>query len=234
MIRIAICDDDFFCRRELEELCIQYYGSDCDISMIEDGMELLARIENTDFDIVFLDIEMQSSNGIEIKNYLEENQINCAIIFCTSHETYMQDAFGRNVYGYLTKPVQKDKLFPLLDRFYIVLNIDKTVVITDIHGKERAVSGSTIYYICAELNYTRVVLESGESILVHCSLKKWLDMLGTRNFVKIHKSYIVNFDHVEYIDQDVHIKNHAVPIPKTKLKQIKQIYASYLSGKLGC
>ena len=58
-------------------------------------------------------------------------------------------------------------------------------------------------------------------------------MLETRNFVQVHKSYIVNFDHIDYIDHEIHIKAYNVPVPKTKLKQIKQMYAAYLSGKLG-
>lgn len=229
MVRIAVCDDNFFYRKDLEQLCVEYYGRDCEITLFEDGQELIADIMQTRFDIVFLDIEMKRSNGIEVKMYLEENGISSAIIFITSSTSYMREAFGKNVYGFMEKPVQKEQLFHLLDRVHALSNFSKTLVIKDIHGKDRSLNTEDIHYIRGELNYTRIFLGAEESILVYCTLKKWMETLDTRLFVRIHKSFIVNLSHVESIDRQVHLAYSVLPVSKNKLKQVKQFYIAYLS-----
>ena len=97
MIKIAICDNDFFYRRDLEQLCLTYYGNDCEILLFDDGERLIAELENNIFDIIFLDIEMRHKNGvevkrgIEVKRYLENHGIESAVIFITGDATHMQE-----------------------------------------------------------------------------------------------------------------------------------------------
>lgn len=239
MIKIAICDNDFFYRRDLEQLCLAYYGNDCEILLFDDSERLIAGLENNIFDIIFLDMEKRHKNGvevkrgIEVKRYLEDHGIESAVIFITGDAAHMQEAFGRNVYGYMEKPVQKEQLFSLLDRVHAVSDFNRTLLIKDIYGRDRLLKTRDIYYIGGELNYTRIFFAEDESLLVYCTLKRWMELLDNRFFIRIHKSYIVNLSHVSSMDKEAWLENYVLPVAKGRLKQVRQLYRAYLTRKQG-
>lgn len=229
MIRIAVCDNDFFYRKDVERICVEYYGNGCAVVLFDDGEDFIAALEGNTFDIVFLDTEMRRRNGIEVKQYLEDNKINSAIIFIAGNAAHIREAFGKNVYGYMEKPVQREDLFSLLERVNALSDCSRTLTVKDIHGRYKAVETADIYYISGELNYTRIHFAAGESVLVYSTLKKWMEILEHTHFVRIHKSYIVNLEHVDRIGRQVHISDYALPVPQNRLKQVRQMYAAYIS-----
>ena len=101
-MKIAVCDDDRPIREELIRL-IQRQVTDADITEYQSGEELLHA--GADFDIYFLDIEMDSVSGMELARHIREREENSRkrriIIFVTGYREYMEDAFDVNALHYL-------------------------------------------------------------------------------------------------------------------------------------
>ena len=101
-MKIGICDDDPKTREQLNNLCHKL--GYIDTYQFDSGEELLSSDICHSLTLVFLDIEMNGMTGIEVKNILEQKCPFTLIIFNTSHEEQIKDAFGRNVISFISKP----------------------------------------------------------------------------------------------------------------------------------
>ena len=111
---IGICDDENVIRDKIEKICInetKKYCEDVVIQKYSDGREVLEK----DFDILILDIEMEDVDGIAVKNYFQKRKKDTIIIFVTSHNEMMSQAFGVNVMGFVTKSYLDNQLQVMLD-----------------------------------------------------------------------------------------------------------------------
>ena len=107
-MKIAICDDVIEEQNELQTFC-QQLGY-CDISLFSCGEDFLNAPDSSQFHLLFLDIEMKGLTGIELKALLEKTNPSIFIVFTTTHEEMMPEAFGRNVISFLTKPLDLNSI----------------------------------------------------------------------------------------------------------------------------
>ncbi|MDE7358469.1 MAG: response regulator, partial [Lachnospiraceae bacterium] len=108
-MKIAVCDDDQPIREELIRL-IRKQISDVDIAEYQSGEALINAGGN--FDIYFLDIEMDSVSGMDLARHIreqEENRKRSIIIFVTGYREYMEEAFDVNAFHYLLNPIDEEK-----------------------------------------------------------------------------------------------------------------------------
>ena len=104
-IRIGICDDSDHDRHYLKSIIKNYFkGREIEPEIVEygSGEEFFRK---PDVEILFLDIEMNALDGIMVKNELQKLQAETRIVFTTSHNDLMRDAFGKQVFGFLVKRV---------------------------------------------------------------------------------------------------------------------------------
>ena len=101
-MKIGICDDVIADQDLLENACNQLGYTD--IVRYHSGEEFLADTEKQKLYLLFLDIEMEGKNGLEIKEILEKTNAQTFVVFCTTHAECMPEAFGRNVISFLPKP----------------------------------------------------------------------------------------------------------------------------------
>ena len=111
-VRILICDDDARIREKIRE-CIKIYLQGIEVKRAEivlfaDGNELLK--DKGQKDIVFLDIEMSGANGIYVGEKLKEANANVIIIVVTAYSEYLDDAMRFQVFRYLSKPLDRQRL----------------------------------------------------------------------------------------------------------------------------
>lgn len=185
-MKIGICDDQSEERNLLTEYC-HHLGYQ-NISTFSSGSELLNSPELTSLDLVFLDIEMDGISGIEVKKQLEQVSPTTLIVFCTTHQELMPDAFGRNVIFFLTKPIAehaveqciKQAAYFLKDFYPIV--IDKNVTLTC----------RDILYLQSEHKYTNIYTEDGTSYLTRKALREWKEELSELGFCAISRSAVIN------------------------------------------
>ena len=155
-----------------------------------------AKIEAEQPDILILDIEMPQKSGIEIKNELTKDD-KPLIIFATAYFEFMKEAFGKNVIGYMQKPVKKFEFDNYMKTAIDIISLETTVYIDD----TAAVKSSNILMINADRGYTEIELVSGQKkTCIRKSLKAWEEELGQYGFMRINDGCIINSRYVREID----------------------------------
>ncbi len=173
--------------------------------------------------LVFLDIEMPMLNGFQLLEQLSE--IPFQVVFVTAYDQYAVRAFRFSALDYLLKPVDTVDLvntvrraeqaslpaglvgtaqLDLLRTWYPapapggtpVATLPTKMALPHANGLT-FVETSQILYAESDSNYTNFVLETGEKYLVSKTLGDVQEMLETRNFLRVHRQYVVNLDHIK-------------------------------------
>lgn len=215
---IGICDDENVIRDKIEKICInetKKYCEDVVIQKYSDGREVLEK----DFDILILDIEMEDVDGIVVKNYFQKRKKNTIIIFVTSHNELMSQAFGVNVMGFVTKSYLDNQLQVMLDN--AMKRVMNTVSIEGVDSRK-------VCYIQAEHVYNILHLENETEVSVRCSsadLEKMLEVVG---FIRVHRTYIINMAYVDHIkDKTVLVNKKEIPVSARLKSRLRKEYSRY-------
>lgn len=227
MVRIAICDDEEFVHDRIKALCLEYgrlNGTDLEIDDFFSGEELIAY--DGEAEIIFMDIEMGNTSGLEVKNILQRRNETGLIIFVTSHTELMAEAFGRNVCGFITKPVC-EKQFGKIFGQALNLKIRSNKVNVGDSQKHIYINSDEIIYIKSDHVYSEVVTGS-QVYLMRKSLDKWEQELVDCGFYRISKSYIVNMANISRVAETVSMKNgEELHIPRGSKKKFASAYREY-------
>lgn len=230
-VKIAICDD----RKEEADSILDYirtYAQQRQIEVQENVFgsgdrykEMWERSEEPD--ILLLDVEMPKLCGIQLKEYLQENRSKTKILFITSHNEAMGEAFGANVYGFLVKPVEKELLFEYLDKMCRTLKKEKMIFQIDETTGE-IVRAENILWIQSEKQYSWIQLEDDKKFS-NKSLAQWEEELLGQDFCRVHKSYIANFRHINQIADEIKMDNGAaIPIARRRKGMVKDEFKNFL------
>ena len=131
----ALCDDDKYITKEIKKLLLEYAKDNritIDIDEFESGEELLNSEKN--YDIIVLDYQLGSTNGLTVAKELRKRNVLSSIIFLTSYPNFMIDAFEVNTFRFLLKPIDKSKFFKAIDDYIKI--VDANYPITIIQNKE--------------------------------------------------------------------------------------------------
>ena len=208
-MKAIIIDDENRARVSLELLLKEYFPEIEIVASCENLPDGVKAIRKHQPNIVFLDIQMPEYNGLEINNFLDEHEQNFNLIFTTAYQEHSLQAFKLNAKDYLLKPINPDELVESINRIKR-LNEIQTLSSTDCLDKIAVPSGNNlifletkdIIYIKGEGAYSEIVLAGQKNILVSKNLKLFDEILETDNrFIRIQKSYIVNFDHIKSINK---------------------------------
>lgn len=215
---IGICDDENVIRDKIEKICInetKKYCEDVVIQKYSDGREVLEK----DFDILILDIEMEDVDGIVVKNYFQKRKKDTIIIFVTSHNEMMSQAFGVNVMGFVAKSYLDNQLQVMLDG--AMKRVMNTVSIEGVDSRKAC-------YIQAEHIYNILHLENETEVSVRCSsadLEKMLEVVG---FIRVHRTYIINMAYVDHIkDKTVLVNKREIPVSARLKSRLRKEYSRY-------
>lgn len=167
-------------------------------------------------DLVFLDIEMPGHSGLEILDFFDEKDLNFGIIFTTAYQEYAIKAFKLSAVDYLLKPINPTELLEAVNRFQ-KLTSHKIKVLHENLGKDfsetkkigishsngiELILPDEIVYIKGEGAYSEIHLTDGKKILASKNLKMFEENLAENpQFIRVHKSYIVNFNHLISINK---------------------------------
>ena len=230
MIKIGICDDEKIFREQVKKLLEQFLekaGIQYELYEYESGIDFLEQRE--EIQLLILDIEMAGMSGIQLKDVLQRTD-DVRIIFATSHVEGMSEAFGKNVYGFLEKPVDADKLEKYLARVCDDLEEERVLVVKSTQG-EMAVKEKDILYFVSDHKYSRMVGKDGD-FFCDMGLQQLEEVLGKKSFFRCHKSYLVNLCNVSDVNQSIRMKNgESIPVSRRKTKELKEAYLDYIVRK---
>ncbi len=186
--------------------------------------------ENIDqTDLMFLDIQLPGINGLKFLKSLSRPP---HVIVTTAFSHYAIEAFDAAVVDYLVKPFSYERFFKAVDRVrslslatQMAAN-DKIFVYTD--KTFYNININDIICIKAESDYVNIITQQ-RSYLVLDSLKNWGEKLKSQHFIQTHRSYIVNLNKIEKVNNDrIHLENsHIIPISQTYKPQLIDCIKSF-------
>ena len=198
MVKVVICDDDSAQLDNLRHL-LREWNSSAEISEYRSAEQFLFGYPDKSCDLLLLDIEMGDMNGMELARKLRNNGDMLPIIFITGYSEFMQDGYDVEALHYLLKPVDKDKLFAVLDRYASRHKTDNRAIFPC--GDETvSINTDDIAYLEAFGKKTQITLRNGKEIICSCGLSAVVEKLNS-GFISCHRSYVVNIGYIRSISK---------------------------------
>lgn len=243
-MKAIIIDDEPLARMIVKEY-LQSYPDIIVSSECSDGFEGLKAIQQHQPDLVFLDVQMPKITGFEMLELIDQPP---SVIFTTAYEEYAIKAFESHAVDYLLKPFSKERFDKAMQKFLgqkvSAQTLSKTqnllesvsqspsqsgrVVVKNM-GKIKIIPVEEIHYLEAADDYVKIHTKEG-SFLKNKTMNHFEQVLDAHQFVRTHRSYILNVHQITRIDpyeKDNHIvilKSGAqVPVSKTGYAKLKSV-----------
>ena len=202
-MRAMIVDDEAPARSELKYLLEESGRVDLIVEATS-AREAVERLMEVRVDVMFLDISMPKTNGMQLAEALHKLKNPPQVVFVTAYSEYALDAFGVDATDYLMKPVETDRLAQALDKIVehikplnLPVSVERIPVVKS--GSKVLVPIDQIRFIEAKGDYSCIYTES-DRFLSTISLQKLEDRLVGHGFFRIHRSYIVNLEYVADVE----------------------------------
>lgn len=236
MLSIAICDDEKIPRIILKEMLKNICNKnniDAIIDEFSSGIELLNiyKRNTKKYSIVFCDIIMKEMNGIELLRKLGELDVFIQAILITGSEEYVFQGYDVGALNYLMKPVSYEKLEKELFRAIKNLNFTSpSRYAININGKTNFIDLSEVLFFEVNNKTITANLEK-DNIDFNMKIAKLEEELRSRNFLRCHRSYLVNISHIESVLQNKIILKNSVEIPVGRV--YKKELKTFLMNRIG-
>ncbi|HEV8284690.1 MAG TPA: LytTR family DNA-binding domain-containing protein [Chitinophagaceae bacterium] len=216
-MKCIIVDDNPMARMAMKKLAEQVK----DLSVMaecENAIDAYNVVNKQPVDFLLLDIEMPGMTGLELtKNLGRKSPL---IIFTTAKTNYAVDAFELNVVDYLVKPIEPARFLKAIDRVKEAIESekeqvevkDKEFVFVRDNGILKKINSDDILYLEAMGDYVKV-FTSQKFHIVHATLKSIEEKLPSSKFMRVHRSYIIALNKIDYIEEGViSINGTAIPV----------------------
>lgn len=151
MLRIGICDDEkaiLACLEQYVGEWVRVKGEIADIKSFSSAEQLWFSYDEAHFDILLLDIQMQGMDGITLSKKIRNEDERVQIVFITAVSDYISEGYEVFALHYLLKPVEKEKIFSVLDKAVKNLGILKQPLILQIEGETQVIPVRSIRLSC--------------------------------------------------------------------------------------
>ena len=190
------------------------------------GIHALNSIRNKKVDLILLDIEMPIVSGFDLLESLEEPPM---IILISNKADYALKAFDYDIIDYLQKPVEKARFNTAINRAYTKQNNltskkeEEGFVHITVNFQKKKVYLSSIKWIQAFGDYIKLVTNE-DNFLVLSTMKAFLNKMPDKQFVRIHKSFIVNVTKVDnWSTNKVEVDGTKLPMSRSRKDELEKI-----------
>lgn len=234
-MRIAICDDEKPQRLLLKKYLEEWAHQNKVILEIEQFVSgenfLFAWEDDRDYDLLIFDIEMGQLSGMELAAAIRKKDDEIPILFVTGYDKYMLQGFEVAALHYLLKPVNPKKLFEVLDKLRIKRKQEEKIFFQTENGPV-SLPASRIWYIEARAHQCALYTEEEEYTL-RASISEIAGQLsGRREFVRCHRSYLVNLHHVSAIVKPELFMDdrRRLPVSRSAEKEVNRLFIEIFKG----
>lgn len=219
MINIAICDDEEVMSDELATLLYEFFSPkniEIKIFQFSSGSALLK--SNKHLDLIFLDIRMNGTNGMDVARILRGRNYKGYFIFVTVMEDLVFHSFEVQAFDYFVKPVNHERFIKTMERLLSVMqNASETNLFIQ-RGNEWSIIPFDDIMYCEIINRKIYLhLEQQEVIDFYEKLENMEKKLDNR-FFKCHRSYIINLKYVRTYKKDRACLCNGEEIPVSRLR----------------
>ncbi len=229
IFKIGFCDDDVVFLNKLNQYFIEIknennYGQ-LEAHMFSSELEILQRIQNGErFDVIFIDIQMPIIGGIELANKIK-NIYKPVIVFISVGNNYFVDTFDVRPFGFLNKSIKRSDFRNIFSVIYKYV-FDQNDFYTFKSQKQtiRLRIKDIIYF----RNFKRQIIVKckDETFYFYGKFLDTYEKVENFDFIMIHKSYLINYNHISQINYDYVVMSDGekLNISKRKRKDVKNLY----------
>jgi two-component system LytT family response regulator len=240
MTRVLIIDDEPLARSIVAEY-LQHHPDFQVMQECKDGFEGVKSIQQHQPELIFLDIQMPKINGFEMLELLDQPP---PVIFTTAHDEFAIKAFETHAVDYLLKPFSRERFDRAIQKFKSEINKQKPVnellaATTQPEEQQRVVvkKGNNIVivpihqvlYMEAFDDYVKVHTKEG-FYLKKKTMSHYEKLLEARQFVRVHRSYLLNLQEltrIEPLEKDSHVallrNGERIPLSATGYARLKEV-----------
>lgn len=189
--------------------------------------------ENLDkIDLVFLDIEVNSHNGIEIGETIRELDRNKLIIITSSYAKYLQEGYKVKAERYFLKPIEQS-FFDIEMKKVINTYLLNNKYIFDLNIDNKKIYHRQIYFVEVLNKKTYLHLAHNQNLEVNLPLSHWEDYFKDDHFVRCHRAFIVNISKISSYNQfEIELDNgYKVPFSRSWKTEFDKAYKKYVFAR---
>lgn len=237
-MKAIIVEDEFLAREELKYFIQNYSNLDI-VGEFADGIEVLKFIQNNEVDVIFLDINIPSLDGVLLAKSISKFIKKPYIVFITAYKDYAVEAFEIEAFDYILKPYSESRIVSMLKKLENSDNNEKNELPKNNmsnkislwkNDKIIVVDINDIYYCLAKERVT-LVFTKNEEYSVNLCISEFYEKLPKNIFFKCHRSYIVNLNKIREIipwfnsTYNLKLQNmdYEIPVSRSNVKEFKQL-----------
>lgn len=196
----------------------------------DNGISAIEFLKENEVDLLFLDIEMEGLTGIQMLKVIKNKPF---VILTTAYDSYAIEAFDLDVTDYLLKPISFERFFKAVEKVSDLIKEkkqpnsvqqtannteEKNYIFVKTEYRMQRVDFKDILYIEGLKEYLIIKMINGRVITLQ-SFKHMEEMLPSSNFIRVHKSYMVALDKIEFIERNrIKIADKLIPVGDTYKK----------------
>ena len=185
-----------------------------------DVFETIGYLQKQTADLIFIDIQMPELSGIQLMQMFNRENY---FIVTTAYADYALQSYDYRVIDYLLKPISFDKFHKSIQKFtdFVTLETNPHLFVK-VDGRQVKINPEEIIFIEGLSDYIRIHLPN-ERLIVLDNLKDFINKLPAKEFMRIHKSYIVALDKIDETEKDfVIIRKEKLPIGITYKRELSE------------
>ena len=222
-----IVDDEPLSRDVLK----RYIAEVQDLELIAEcrnAAEATHQLNTTSIDILFLDINMPGLSGISFARSLTSTPL---IVFTTAYPEYAVEGFELDATDYMVKPFSFERFLKAVNRALERLHdnsndsVSSGKVLVRADKKLYALPFSEILFLEGQGDYIRICTDQ-HKLVVHDTIKNFLTSLPEKEFMRIHKSFVINLKRIEYLEgNQVRIGEQTIPVSPNHREELLTRFA---------
>jgi DNA-binding LytR/AlgR family response regulator len=191
--------------------------------------EALKYLRKYPVDLLFVDIQMPSINGISLVKAIQQNTM---IIFTTAFSEYAVVSYELNAIDYLLKPInfkRFDNAINKANEYYNYINKqnhseDKHIFVRADYSLVK-IPLADILYIEGLADYLRIFIRDRKTIVARMTMNDMVEKLPLKDFIRVHRSFILPFNRIESVrSNSITLPEREIPIGKTYIKEFNSRY----------
>ena len=226
MIKAIAVDDEPLALELIETYCIHF-----DFLQYEKGFsktgEALQYLDRNPVDLIFLDINMPAMSGIDLYKTIRQKPM---LIFTTSYSEYAIESYELDAIDYLLKPFTlarfEKAVIKVKEKFNLVHHAitpetEKFLMLKADYGVIKVIL-SKILFVEGLDNYLKIHLHNSAPVVVRMTMKSLMEKLNEKEFIRVHRSYIIPVNRIESIRQKmITVAGEEIPIGKNYEEEVK-------------
>ena len=228
MIKCVAIDDEPIALSIIQEYCRRF--GNIELQCFTSPIEGMVCVKETYPDIVFLDIEMNSHNGVELAKEMPEDT---CIIFTTAYSQYALEGFNVDAVDFLHKPVFYPRFEHAMQKALILVNAKsgqikrRDTITLKVEYKTVVIDVDDISYVEAMDNYVKVYRSGLPTVISQITMKEMETLLPSDRFIRVHRSFIVSLHAIEkFSNRRIFLKNYDnyIPVGRTYTEAFNNLY----------